>query len=51
MVTLVEMVRVAVNKSIIAQQNLTFDIRPDGTLGTLVPTVHNFCGDEFVDFQ
>jgi hypothetical protein len=30
MVTLVEMVCVAVNKSVIAQENLTFDLRPDG---------------------
>jgi len=30
MVTFMEMVRVAVNKFVITQENLTFDIRPDG---------------------
>jgi hypothetical protein len=30
MVTFMEMVRVAVNKFVITQKNLTFDIRPDG---------------------
>ena len=32
MVTFMEMVRVAVNKFVITQENLTFDIRPDGLL-------------------
>ena len=32
MVTFAEMVRMAVNKFVVAQQNLTFDLRPDGPL-------------------
>jgi len=32
MVTFAEMVRMAVNKFVVTQQNLTFDIRPDGPL-------------------